>query len=226
METVEFKLEADAKKRSLKVIEALGKDMKPRPPTARDPFMVLVATVLSQNTNWRNTGRAFENFKARFKNSAQLANSDIRTLEKLIRPAGLYKSKARNLRKAARMIQEKYNGDLRKVLKKPPAEARAELMELPGTGPKTADCVLLFAGRRKVLPVDVHIARTAKRLGFSPLKGNRERVKRDLESLIPPDKRWAGHLLLIELGRKYCRPTNPSCSECTVAKLCPRIGLD
>ncbi len=188
--------------------------------------MVLVGTVLSQNTNWRNTRRAFDNFAPKFQNPAQLAEAHLREIEKLIRPAGLYKAKARNLREMARIIQEKYGGDLGRILEKPPDEARRELLEFPGVGYKTADCVLLFAGGRDVLPVDVHVARTAKRLGFASLKDSPERVREKLEPLVPKGRRGEAHLLLIELGRQYCRASKPLCSKCPVNDLCPKVGLD
>lgn len=188
--------------------------------------MILVGTVLSQNTNWRNTRRAFANFASKFRTPAQLAKAHLREIEKLIRPAGLYRAKARNLRKMARIIQEKYGGDLGGILRKPPDDARRELLEFPGAGHKTADCVLLFAGGRDVLPVDVHVARTARRLGFALLRDGPERVKEKLEPLVPRGRRGEAHLLLIELGRRYCRANEPLCDKCPVNDLCPKAGLD
>jgi endonuclease-3 len=188
--------------------------------------MVLVGTVLSQNTNWRNTRRAFDNFAPKFQTPAQLVGAHLREIEKLIRPAGLYKAKAKNLREMARIIQGKYGGDLGRILEKPPGEARRELLEFPGVGYKTADCVLLFAGGRDVLPVDVHVARTAKRLGFASLKDSPERVREKLEPLVPKGRRGEAHLLLIELGRRYCRASKPLCGKCPINNLCPKAGLD
>jgi endonuclease-3 len=187
--------------------------------------MVLVRTVLSQNTNWRNTKVAFDNLASRFEIPSQFARADLHTIEELIRPAGLYKAKAKNLRGLARVVQEKYGGDLGQVLGKPPEEARQELLTLPGVGYKTADCVLLFAAGRDVLPVDTHVARIAGRMGFAGLHDDREKIKRKLEDLIPQGRRGEAHLLLIQLGRRFCRALNPLCNECPVNLLCPKLGV-
>lgn len=225
MSGTEFKRGLNDRHRAGEVIDRLSAEFQLRLPPRGDPFMVLVRTVLSQNTNWRNTRVAFDNLASRFRSPSQLARADLHTIEELIRPAGLYKAKAKNLRELARVIQKKYGGDLEQVLRKPPEEARQELLTLPGAGYKTADCVLLFAAGREVLPVDTHVARIARRLGFAGPRDDREEIKRKLEGLIPQGKKGEAHLLLIQLGRRFCRALNPLCDECPVNLLCPRVGV-
>ena len=220
-----FKNGSNDRYRARELVDRLSAVFKIRLPPKRDPFMVLVRTVLSQNTNWRNTDVAFDRLVSRLKDSSQLATADLRMIEELIRPAGLYRAKARNLRELARIVQERYGGDLRRVIRRPPEEARQELLSLPGVGHKTADCVLLFAAGRDVLPVDTHVDRVARRMGFAGQDDDREEVKRKLESLIPRGRRGEAHLLLIQLGRRFCRAINPICGECPVRFLCPRIGV-
>lgn len=209
-----------------KVLERLKEDLELWEYPDRDPFQVLVATVLSQNTNWRNTKRAYDALQARLPTPKKLSNANLKTIQKLIRPAGLYKNKSKSLKKISQIIQEEYGGDLESVLRKPIEEAREELTSLPGVGPKTADCVLLFAGERDVLPVDTHVARTSKRLGFADLKDTPEKVREKLEPIVPAGRRGEAHILLIELGRTYCKARNPNHSECPIEDLCPKIGVD
>lgn len=225
MSSAKFKRGSNDRRRVREIIERLSTEFRLHLPPRGDPFMILVRTVLSQNTNWRNTKTAFDNLSSRFKSPSQLARSRLRTVEGLIRPAGLYKTKARSLRELARVIEEKYGGDLGQVLRKPLEEARQELLSLPGVGYKTADCVLLFATGRGILPVDTHVARIAGRLGFAGLHDDREEIKRKLENLIPKGRRGGAHLLLIQLGRRFCKATNPLCGECPINPLCPRVGL-
>ncbi|KXB00306.1 hypothetical protein AKJ47_00865 [candidate division MSBL1 archaeon SCGC-AAA261G05] len=192
----------------------------------RDPFRVLVATVLSQNTNWQNAKRAYDALLTELPTPKKLSEASLREIQKLIKPAGLHKNKSRALKEIAQIIQEEYEGDLRQVLRKPIEEAREELTSLSGVGSKTADCVLLFAGGRDVLPVDTHVARTSKRLGFADLKDTPEKVREKLEPIVPKGRRGEAHILLIELGRTYCKARNPNHSECPVEELCPKIGVD
>jgi len=222
MSDAKFKPDAAERRRIRRILDKLGEELKPRAPSGGDPFTVLVATVLSQNTNWRNTEVAFKRLISKFRTPAQLADAELEEVQRLIRPAGLHRIKAKNLKKAASAIVHKYGGDLRVVLRKSVGEARRELLELPGIGYKTADCVLLFAGGRDVLPVDVHVARVAKRLGFASTEDGPEEIKNKLEPLVPAGRRGEAHLLLIELGRKYCSAREPICDECPIANLCPR----
>jgi endonuclease-3 len=189
-----------------------------------DPFLLLVGTVLSQNTNWRNTRAAYNRLIAKFRTPEQLARSEVREIQKLIKPAGLYRMKSKHLKELARIVLERYHGDLSTLLRKPPEEARQELLSLPGIGYKTADVLLVFGAGRDVLPIDTHIFRVSKRLGFAPPKANYEEVRSKLEELTPSGRRGEAHMLLIQHGRRYCLARNPLCDECPINDLCP-IGI-
>ena len=95
------------------------------------------------------------------------------------------------------------------------------LRAFPGVGPKTANCVLLFAFKHAVFPVDTHIHRIARRLELIPAKANAEQAHDLLKPIIPPTHRYEMHVLLIEHGRKTCRAINPKCDECPLLDLCP-----
>ncbi|MEM0313824.1 MAG: endonuclease III [Candidatus Bathyarchaeia archaeon] len=188
----------------------------------RDPFETLIVTIISQNTADRNTKRAFENLSRKFLITPEaLANADVREIEECLKSAGLYRNKARVIKEISRIILEKYNGSLNPIIKKPLEESRKTLMELPGVGPKTADVILLFSGGKPTIPVDTHVKRVSKRLGLAPNNGEYEDVRKALQSLFKPEDYLDAHVLLISLGRKYCRARNPHCRECPLRILCP-----
>ncbi|MFB3888599.1 MAG: endonuclease III [Candidatus Bathyarchaeia archaeon] len=191
----------------------------------RDPFETLVVTIISQNTADRNTVKAFENLSKRLEITPEaLANAKLSQIEEAIRPAGLFKSKAKAIRQAAVIILEKYYGTLQPILTMPLEKAREALMQFPGVGPKTADVVLLFSAKQPTIPVDTHVNRVAKRLGFAPMNGNYEAVRNSLQSLFRPNDYIAVHILLIQHGRKTCKARHPLCDVCPVNKYCPTRG--
>lgn len=208
----------------IEILNRLGAEFKLWRRYTDDPFLLLVGTVLSQNTNWRNTRVAYDRLTTKFKTPKHLAGADAREIQRLIKPAGLHQMKARRLKQLARIIRERHGGDLGSVLRMPLEEARQELLSLPGVGHKTADVVLVFAAGRDVLPVDTHIFRISRRLGIAPPEAGYEEVRLRLEELTPSGRREEAHMLLIQHGRRYCRAHNPLCGQCPVSDLCP-IGI-
>lgn len=189
-----------------------------------DPFETLIITIISQNTNDKNTIKAFERLSKTIGVTPEsLAKSDVAKIEECLKIAGLYRNKARVIREVSRIILEEYGGSLKPILEKPFDEARKALMKLPGVGTKTADVVLLFSAGKPTIPIDTHINRVSKRLGLAPKNGDYEKVRLALQSLFNPEEYMDAHILLILLGRKYCRARNPSCQECPVNALCPSI---
>jgi endonuclease-3 len=205
----------------VEILNRLGAEFEPWGRYTEDPFLLLVGTVLSQNTNWRNTRTAYSRLTAKFRTPQQLAAADTRDIQELIRPAGLYREKSKRLKEISRSVLEKYDGDLRAVLKRPVEEAREELLSLPGVGYKTADVVLAFGAGRDVLPVDTHVFRISKRLGFASPKDDHEQVRLKLEKITPKGRRAQAHMFLIQLGRRYCRARNPLHEKCPINDFCP-----
>jgi len=188
----------------------------------RDPFETLIVTIISQNTASKNTAKAFENLSNRFKITPEvLANAETSEIEECLKVAGLFRNKARTIKQVSQIIDEKFGGNLGSVLSLPFEKARKTLMEFPGVGPKTADVVLLFASEKPTIPVDTHVNRVAKRLGLAPKTGDYETVRTSLQRLYPSKDYFAVHILLIALGRKYCRARNPLCRECPLNVVCP-----
>ena len=207
---------------TLKDSLAAPKLVKPK----SDPFETLIVTIISQNTADTNTERAFENLSNQFEITPQtLATAETSKIEACLHVGGLYKNKAKTIKNVSKIVLEKFGGSLNPILSLPLNEARKMLLELPGIGPKTADVVLLFSANQPTIPVDTHVNRVAKRLGFAPANGDYEEVRLSLQKLFEPKDYLSVHLLLIALGRKYCKAGRPHCSECIVKIYCPSKSL-
>ncbi len=188
----------------------------------RNSFETLVATILSQNTSDANTAKAFNNLSQQFDiNPKVLANADVSKIEQAIGTAGLFRVKSKTIRLSSCFLIEKYEGSLEPIFSMPIEQARHALMEFPGVGPKTADVVLLFYAKQPTIPVDRHVNRVAKRLGFAPQEGDYESVRVSLQTLFKPADYLSVHLILIAHGRKTCKANRPICSQCPVCSYCP-----
>lgn len=217
-----------AKHRGEKILKTLRKTFTtPKWATSsRNSFATLVVTVISQNTADRNTARAFKNLSKKFKITPEvLANAEASQIEECLKVAGLYRNKAKTIKQLSKIIKEKFHGDLKPILSLPLAEARKTLLQLPGVGPKTADVVLLFCAGKPTIPIDTHVNRLARRLGLAPTNGNYEIVRKSLQSIYDPKDYLATHLLLIMLGRRYCKARNPLCKQCPINMFCPSKHL-
>jgi len=187
-----------------------------------DLFKVLIRTIISQSTAEINTRRAYQNLSARLSITlGALAKADVEEIEEALKVAGLYRNKSRVIKKVSSLILERFNGSLDFVYSLPLDESREKLMSLPGVGPKTADIVLLFCGKRPVLPVDTHVDRVSKRLGLVPSKASYEETRKSLQEMYNSKEYFEVHMLFIALGRKYCKAIKPLHAICPVVGLCP-----
>jgi endonuclease-3 len=185
-------------------------------------FETLVGTILSQNTNDRNSQAAMRRLRKRYKITPRvLSKARVRDLIPIIRSAGLYTTKAPRIKEVSRIIQEQYGGRLTPILSLPYAQAKEKLMEMPGVGPKTADILLAFVAKNPVIPVDTHIARITKRLGIARPKASYEEIRTSLEAVISPKDRVKVHLSIIAFGREICKAPRPRCAICPVNDACP-----
>ncbi|MFQ6013072.1 MAG: endonuclease III domain-containing protein [Thermoplasmata archaeon] len=186
-----------------------------------DPFEILVAVVISQNTTVQNERRALRNLRASLGITPErIAAAGLGVLEEALRPAGLYVAKARWLKAIAQHLLDRHGGDLRRLIRPPLERARQALMDLEGIGPKTADVVLAMVEDYPTMPVDTHIARIARRWEIGPGRSYEE-VTEALKAWIPPDRRREAHLALIRFGRETCTARRPKCPSCPVAPHCP-----
>lgn len=193
------------------------------PPPRREPIEELILTVLSQNTNDVNRDRAFAAMRERFPTWEDLAAADERSLAEAIRPGGLANTKAPRILAILAEIAQREEGslDLSWMRTAPSARVRDYLVSLPGVGPKTAACVLAFSLGRPTLPVDTHVFRVARRLGFFGEGVDAARAHVVMDELVPASLRVRLHVGLIRLGRQVCRAGRPDCPACPLLDLCP-----
>lgn len=181
-------------------------------------FELLVAVELSQNTSDKNAFGAFTNLKRRLGDVTPEALRALSTeeLEALVKPAGMYRRRARSLKALADAFM-KLGINPQRLVEMGPERARRLLLSLPGVGEKTADVVLVNLGL-PAFPVDTHITRIAKRWGI----GNRYgQISKWFMERVTPERYLEIHLKLIQFGRYICRARNPRCDVCPIGERCP-----
>jgi endonuclease III len=181
----------------------------------------VVATVLSQHTSDINSGRAFARLKAVFPSWEQVADAPTEYLADTIRCGGIADQKARRIKEILAAIEEREGRvSLDRLDELDDAAAVAYLESLPGVGPKTAACVLVFALGRAAFPVDTHVHRIAIRLGWIPPKTTAAAAHRLLSAIVPAAIRYDLHVALVTHGRTVCRAQRPRCDQCVLRDLC------
>jgi endonuclease III len=194
---------------------------KPRLPAIDE----LVATVLSQHTSDRNSERAFAQLKAVFPDWEQVLSAPAATVADAIRCGGIADAKARRIQQILAAIREREGRiDLGRLSGLDDAAVEAYLTSLPGVGPKTAACVLVFSMGRAAFPIDTHVHRVATRLGWIPPGTTAEQAHRVLAPAVPPGIRYDLHLALITHGRAVCKAQRPRCDACVLRADCPYAG--
>jgi endonuclease-3 len=211
---------ATRRRRAGAVLRALS-DRFPEAHTAltfRNPFELLVATILSAQSTDRTINTISPALFARFPTPEAVLSERPGELEDLIRRSGFFNQKARNIRGAARVLVEEFDGQV--------PSSMEELLRLPGVARKTANVVLANAfGLNEGIAVDTHVHRLSRRLSFSDAE-DPVQVERDLMPLFPKP-RWGDVThLLIEHGRATCIARNPRCEECVIARWCPSARIE
>ena len=205
------------------VLRRLEKAYGKRPwKRGRPPLDSLIGTILSQNTNDRNSHAAMERLEQAFSEWDEAADAPLWKIAAAIRVAGLHRQKARSIRAVLRRIRDERGRATLDFLRRWPTQRiRDYLLDLPGVGPKTAACVLLFSLKRPVLPVDTHVHRVSRRLGLIGPKVSAEKAHDLLPEIVPPEKVYAFHVLLIQHGRQVCHARQPDHAACVLRDLCP-----
>jgi endonuclease-3 len=181
----------------------------------------LVATILSQNTNDANSGRAFDLLRQRFGTLEAVRDAPVEDVIAAIRPAGLANQKGPRIQAILRAVTlERGALDLEFLKRRSPAEARAWLTQFHGVGPKTASIVMLFSLGLPAFPVDTHVHRVTGRLGLRPEALSADDCHAHFEALFPPEAYGPAHLNLIRHGREVCHARSPECGRCVLKRLC------
>lgn len=214
---------AELRRRARRVTAALASAYgSPTHNNKADPLDELIFIILSQMTRHHSYERAFNRLKSEAPEWDCVLSMPMTRLKRLIRDAGLSNQKGPRIKKILRTIRRDF-GVLSLDSLRTWTENQAEqyLTHLPGVHLKTAKCVLLYALGHAVLPVDTHVLRVSRRLGFTDVDTIGTRVHSGLESVIPAALRHDYHVNAIAHGRAICIPARPRCSECILRTLCP-----
>jgi endonuclease III len=209
----------DKRTRAGKILRTIRKEF-PRPKTAlthADPFQLLIATILSAQCTDERVNMVTPGLFARFPTPRAFADVDQHELEAEIKSTGFFRMKAKNIIGCSRALVEGFEGVVPQSLE--------DLVTLPGVGRKTANVVLGQAfGITSGVVVDTHVHRLSQRMGFSKEK-TPEKIEVDLMEVFPK-KDWidVGSVLILH-GRKTCNARKPKCGDCSVAELCPKVGV-
>ena len=175
------------------------------------PFSILIGTILSARTKDESTTRIVKDLFKVYKNAKQLANAKVKDVEKIIKSIGFYHVKAKRIIEVAKIIDSKYKGKVPDDLE--------TLVQLPGVGRKTANCVLVYAYEKPAIPVDIHVHRISNRLGLVQTK-NPEETEFELMKKIPK-KFWLDiNDTFVMYGQNICKPISPMCTVCKIKNSC------
>ena len=178
--------------------------------TAR-PFRILIATILSARTKDENTTKAADKLFKLYGTPQKLAKAKVKDVEKVIKSVGFYHVKSKRIIEVANLILSKYNG-------KVPADI-AKLVDMPGVGRKTANCVLVYAFEKPAIPVDTHVHRISNRLGLVDTK-TPEDTEMELRKKVPK-KYWLPiNNTFVMYGQNICKPISPMCTVCKIRNSC------
>ena len=215
-------MSASAERRVQRIVGLLEEAYGPRRWRPGGPGIDgLIGTILSQNTNDRNSGSAFAALRRAFETWDEVRRAPTRRIARAIQVAGLSNVKAPRIKRILQHIHaDRGSLSIEFLRRVPPAEARAYLSRFDGVGPKTAACVLMFNFAMPVLPVDTHVHRVSQRLGLIGPRVSAEKAHALLEAMVPPALIYPFHVLMIEHGREVCRRRKPDCGRCVLRRLC------
>lgn len=198
------------------IIERIEKVIEPHRIPFREPWKVLISTVLSQRAKDETTGMVSENLFRRYPDLRSIAEAKLDDLEDILRPIGFYREKARRIREIARILLKNYGGNV--------PDSKELLMNLPGVGTKTANIVLSVCFDQDYIAVDTHVHRITNRLGLVKTK-TPEQTEKELMNIVDR-KHWKKlNSLLVEFGKNICTPLRPKCVICPLNDICPSASL-
>ena len=175
------------------------------------PFSILIGTILSARTKDEATAKAVRELFSKYKNPKELANAKLKDIEKIIKSIGFFRVKSKRIIEVANIIHTKYKDRVPDDLD--------TLVQLPGVGRKTANCVLVYAFEKPAIPVDIHVHRISNRLGLVDTK-NPEETEQELMKKIEK-KYWIDiNDTFVMYGQNICKPISPMCDVCQIKKSC------
>lgn len=187
----------------------------------KTPFEVIVGAILTQNTSWANVEKAISNLRAgKLLSPRAISKVPLRTLQRLIRPSGYFRQKARKLKAFCEFLRTQYRGSLKKMFATPTIFLRSRLLSVFGIGPETADSILLYGGGHAVFVVDTYTKRMLARHGWSSEDAKYEDIRWTFERQFPGDARTFNefHALIVNTGKHFCRRSDPHCHACPLGR--------
>jgi endonuclease III len=182
----------------------------------RDPFLVLVGTLLSLRTKDETTEKAMKRLMERARTPSEILRLQDEEIERLIYPVGFYRTKTRTLKEVSSTIIDRYGGVV--------PDSIDELLKMKGVGRKTANLVMNEGFGKPGICVDTHVHRISNRLGL--VRTRNPRQTEDALREVLPEKYWIVYnTLMVAFGQRICAPLSPFCSTCPLAHLCPRVGV-
>jgi len=188
---------------------------------AGTPFEVIVGAILTQSTAWTNVETAINNLRRQQLLTPQaIEKVSLPRLAKLVKPSGYFRQKARKLKAFVKFLRTDYAGSLRRMFATPTIELRQRLLAVHGIGPETADSILLYAGNHPVFVVDAYTKRLLTRHGLAGEKTKYEEMRTLFEKSLPREVQMFNeyHALIVHVGKTWCRPRDPRCTECPLGQ--------
>lgn len=208
--------EENVKDKAKKILELLKQaypDEKGTELNFSNPWELLVATILAAQTPDKRVNEVTKILFQRYRTVKDYAEADLNEMEEILKKINFYRKKAQRIKEAAKIIMEKYNGEIPKSVE--------ELTKLPGIGRKTANMVLANAlNIVEGITVDTHVRRVSKRLGLTS-HDDRNKIEKDLMELYPKNEWFNVSNLLIAHGKRTCSAKKPKCDVCILKEICP-----
>lgn len=177
-----------------------------------NPFELVIAVLLSAQCTDKLVNRVTADLFQKYKKPDDYLEVTLEELEEDIKSIGLYRTKAKNIKKLCQVLLDDYNGEVPRT--------KEELIKLAGVGRKTANVVASIAFNEPAIAVDTHVERVSKRLGICRWKDSVIEVEETLMRKVPRDEWSVTHHRMIFFGRYHCKARNPDCPECPLLELC------
>ncbi len=214
-----------------KLIETYG---IPKNEPDYDPLGGLIATILSQHTSDINSGRAYQQLITAFPTWEAVRDGETYKIAESIKSGGLANIKSVRIQDVLHTLTEQMQeqGETKtlaeyvynELTKRTTEEGWRYLRQLPGVGPKTAACVLMFHLDQAAFPIDTHVLRTSRRLGLIGAKVSADAAHMLFAKVLPPEWVYPLHVNLIQHGRRVCHAQRPACSVCALYQECAYVG--
>jgi len=180
------------------------------------PYRTLISCLISLRTKDAVTIEASKRLFSLADTPEKMIKVDVKDIEKSIKPANYYKTKARRIKEISKELVENYNGQV--------PDSFEELIKLKGVGRKTANIVLTHAFGKDAIAVDTHVHRISNRLGLVKTKNPHE-TEKELERILPKKYWKVYNYLLVIWGQNVCKPVKPLCEKCKIYEYCERNGV-